>query len=190
MFCIASPEILKRQMLLSNGTRCQMIRLLVPCHYSRHGGQCQNSWATAESGISYISCTLSSCAIVCELLHASCLIAAVMASLLAGVCTVSGHCPFTSTSLSYRDVASVVETGWYLDVYEADVVRIPTWWHILLCVFHDHLITAEVCCVSWRTRENILCCDDNTAEKCVTPDNGDIHSQNRNVLGLGHKTFW
>jgi len=43
--------------------------------------------------------------------------------------------------------------------------------------------------VSWRTCENIPYCDDNTAEKCVTPDNGDIHSQNLNVLGLGHKTF-
>jgi len=29
----------------------------------------------------------------------------------------------------------------------------------------------------------------NTAEKCVTPDNGDIHSQNLNILRLGHKTF-
>jgi len=73
-----------------------------------HGVQCQNSWATAESGI---SCTPNSCAIVCELLHAPYLTAPVMASSLAGVCTVSGHCPFTIKSLSYRDVASFVETG-------------------------------------------------------------------------------
>jgi hypothetical protein len=84
MFCSASPEILKRQMLLSNDTRCQMIRLLVPCRYSRHGGQCQNSWATVGSGISYISCTPSSCAKVIELLYAPCLTAPVMASSLAG----------------------------------------------------------------------------------------------------------
>jgi len=146
MFCSASPEILKRQMLLSNDTRCQMIRLLMPCCcYSRHGGQCQNSCATVESGISYISCTPSSCTIVRELLHAPYLTAPVMASSLAGVCTVSSHCPYTSTSLSYRDVALVVETGWYLNVYVADVVRIPVLDDILLRVFRDHSITAEAC---------------------------------------------
>jgi len=164
MFCSASPEILKRQMLLSDGTRCQMIRLWVPCRYSRHGAQCQNRWTTAGSGISYISCTPSSCAIVHELLHAPCLIAPVMASSLAGVCTVSGHCPFTSTSLSHRDVASVVETGWYLDVYEADVVRIPVLDNIFCCVYFmiiwSQLRPAEEDCVSWRTCENILYCDD------------------------------
>ena len=66
---------------------------------------------SAGSGISYISCAPSSCGIVHELLRASCPTAPVMAPSLAGICTVSGHCPFTSTSLACKDVALVVETG-------------------------------------------------------------------------------
>jgi len=146
MFCSASPEILKRQMLLSNGTRCQMIRLLVPCRYSRHGGQCQNSWATVGSGISYISCTPISCAKAIELLRAPCLTASVMTSSLAGglyslwALSIYKHilvlqrCYFSC----WNWLISGCLQGWCSE-------NTCAWWHILLCIFHDHLITAEAC---------------------------------------------
>lgn len=146
------------------------------------------------SGILYISCTRSSCAVVHELLHASCPTAPVMAPSLAGICTVSGHCPFTSTSLACRDVA-LVETGWYLDVYEADVLRIPVLDDLFcLCITwsfdHSWGLLRRTVFLGEHMKTLFIVMTNNSAEKCVTPGNGDIHSQKLNVVGLGHKTFW
>jgi hypothetical protein len=159
----------EERMLVPNGTRCQMIRLLVPC-YGGHGGQCRNIWASAGSGVSYILCTPGSCVIVHELLLVSCPTSPVLAPSLAGVRTVFGHCPFTSTSLSYRVVA-LVETGWYLYVYEADVVRIAVLDDAFCCVYskiiQSQLRPVEEDCLGEHMKTFYIVVTNNTADNLL-----------------------
>jgi hypothetical protein len=50
-------------------------------------------------------------------------------------------------------------------------------------------VRRPVVCLGEHVKTFFIVVTDNTAKKCVSPGNGDIHSQNLNVLGAGHKTF-